>query len=140
MTYRPVIRSQADLEAAWRSLMEPLGFGAESLWFMLVQADGVAVPSVTQIEEATDPPDDDEALSVAMFLTAMADDLDLPGARVAFLRSRPGAGGPDARDRAWARSLGRACRLVGMPCEVMHVATDRDIFPLAGDDLVPAAT
>lgn len=47
MTFRPVISSQADLEAAWRFLMKPLGFSGESLWFMLVEPDGTVVPSIT---------------------------------------------------------------------------------------------
>jgi hypothetical protein len=58
MTFRPVISSQADLEAAWRFLMQPLGFSGESLWFLLVEPDGIAVPSITQIEDAIEPPDD----------------------------------------------------------------------------------
>ena len=43
MTFRPVISSQADLEAAWRFLMQPLGFSGESLWFMLVEPDGTLI-------------------------------------------------------------------------------------------------
>ncbi|MFN8188989.1 MAG: hypothetical protein U0R78_00900 [Nocardioidaceae bacterium] len=140
MTFRPVISSQADLEAAWRFLMKPLGFSGESLWFMLVEPDGTVVPSITQLEDAAEPPDDDVLLSLTTHLSTMIDDLDLRGARVAFRRSRPGGGGPDARDRAWARSITSACRLVGLPCEVVHLATDHDVHPLPGDDLVAAAT
>ena len=140
MTFRPVISSQADLEAAWRFLMQPLGFSGESLWFMLVEPDGTAVPSITQIEDAAEPPDEEQLLSLTMHLSTIIDTLGLRGARVAFLRSRPGGGGPDVRDRAWARSLTAACRRVGLPCEVVHLATDHDVRPLPGDDLLAAAT
>lgn len=136
MTYRPVIRTQADLEATWRFLLQPLGFGSESLWFMLLEDDGTVLPSLTQIEQATEPPDDDEALALALHLHSLVDDLGVCGGRVAFVRSRPGSGGPTERDRAWARALAAGCRLVGLPCETVHLATDDDVVPLSWDDLV----
>ena len=95
--------------------------------------------SITQIEDGR-ATDEEQLLALTMHLSTIIDPLGLRGARVAFLRSRPGGGGPDARDRAWARSLTAACRRVGLPCEVVHLATDHDVRPLPGDDLLAAAT
>jgi hypothetical protein len=56
--FHPVIRSQADLEALWKKLMGPGGFGGLSLWMLLID-DEIALPQITEITDAIDPPDDD---------------------------------------------------------------------------------
>ncbi len=50
-TFRPIIHGQADLEDAWRTLMEPLGFSRRSLWLMFIDADDRAMPQLTEIED-----------------------------------------------------------------------------------------
>jgi hypothetical protein len=104
MTYCPTIRTQSDLEHTWRQLMEPLGFGGHSLWFMLIGADDHPYPGLTEIEDSEEvpTPDDLEALGelLASLLPAMA-----PGGRVAFLLTRPGRDGVTARDRDFAAAL-----------------------------------
>lgn len=133
MTYEPVISTQADLEGVWRILMQPLGFGGTSLWFLAVDPDGRVVPRLTQIEECTDPPPPpEEMLGALSAIHATLDDL-VPGARIAFLRTRPGRQGVDAHDRAWARSLYGAARAVGAPVEVVHLATDDAVWPIPAD-------
>ena len=131
--FRPVIRSQADLESAWRQLMEPLGFGGQSVWLLLIGADDRPLPHVTQIEEADDPPTPAQADGFASMLRSLLDDV--PGGRWAFLRSRPGRAAVTDDDRAWARALLHACRAAGVPVEVMHLATDDDLRPIVADDL-----
>lgn len=134
MTDRPTVRTQAELEQTWRDLMSPLGFSRESLWFLLLDESGTALPQLTEIEDAGTPPTAEEAMSMASFLCELH-----PGpTRVAFLRTRPGRGGPGARDRAWAAVLYDACRAVGLPCEVVHLATDADVHPLPWDALPSA--
>lgn len=130
--YRPVVRTQAELEQVWRHLMEPLGFGGHSLWLMFIGYDGEVLPHLTQIEDTVRPPTDEEAASFIRFLLDLQDRV-APGRRVAFLRSRPGRGGPRPDDLAWARSLYAACRAGGMETDVVHLATEDTLVPLPMD-------
>ncbi|WP_193605736.1 hypothetical protein [Nocardioides dongkuii] len=132
MTYRPVISTQADLERMWRHLMEPLGFGGSSLWFLPVGPDGEVHPAIVQVEDVDPLPPPEEVLAMVAGVASVVDDV-APGARVAFLRSRPGRRGVDADDRAWARELYAAARTVGVALEVVHLATDADVLPLPAD-------
>ncbi len=132
--FRPVIRCQADLEGAWRHLMGPLGFGGSSVWLLLIGADDRPLPHVTQIEDADEPPTAAQADGFASMLRDLLADL-APDGRWAFLRSRPGRAAITDDDRAWALALLGACRAADVPVEVMHLATDDDLRPLAADDL-----
>ena len=136
MTFRPTIRTQQDLEKAWRHLMEPLGFSGHSIWLMLIRADGQAFPHLTQIEDAEDPPTPSELANAAQLLEEMRAEL-APGGRAAFLRSRPGGGGLTPNDRAWADALYERGRLAGVPTEVVHRACDVDLVPIPMDELLP---
>ncbi len=134
LPFRPVIRTQADLERAWRHLMEPLGFGGNSVWLMMIGADGRPLPQLTQIEDADEPPSPEQAAGFAAMLRTLLDDV-APGGRWAFLRSRPGRSDVRADDRAWAQTLLGACHAADVPVDVMHLATDDDLRPLVADDL-----
>jgi hypothetical protein len=127
----PVLRTQSDVERMWRRLMTPLGFSGCSLWMVVIEADR-PVPKVMEIAEMPLAPEEGDAEAVAGLLEELADD----GTRFAFLRSRPGRGRPDASDRAWARALYDAGRRAGARLEVVHLAHDDDIYPLAVDDLL----
>jgi hypothetical protein len=138
--FRPTIRTQADLENAWHHLISPLGFTSHSVWMMVIEPTHQPVPHLTQIQEADFPPDDEEQRGFAEFLRGLADDLLEPGSRIAFLISRPGRNGAGARDRTWAAALYRSCRLAGVPCETVHLATDGELLPLPLDDLDASMT
>jgi hypothetical protein len=129
--FRPVIRTQADLEQMWRRLMTPLGFSGCSLWMVVIEGDR-PVPKVMEFAEMPESPEDDDARALAGFLEHLAE----PYTRVAFLRSRPGFGRPTAGDRAWALALYDAGRRSGARLAVVHLAHDRDVMPLAMDDLL----
>jgi hypothetical protein len=129
--YRPVVRSQSDLESVWKQLMGPWGFGGHSLWLLVIDADDHPFPQITEITEAEEPPDDEMVSSLATFLDGLAED----GRRFAFLRSRPGHSGLTADDKAWARSLYDAGRQAGVPLEVVHRACDRDLVAVPMDDV-----
>lgn len=133
MTHSPKIQTQSDLADVWRHLMEPLGFRGHSVWMMFVEPDGRPVSQLTEIEDAEAPPDAEQAANLATVLGSLIDMV--PGGSVAFLRSRPGRGGVNAQDRAWATVLYAACRDAGVPAEIVHVATDRMLVPLPPDDL-----
>jgi hypothetical protein len=127
----PTLHTQSDVEAMWRRLMSPLGFGSPSLWMVVIEGDR-PVPKILEIVELGEPPDSDEVESFAQLLEGLAD----PDTRFALLRSRPGGGRPNADDRAWASSLYEAGRRAGARLEVIHLAHDHDVLPLTADDLM----
>lgn len=129
--FEPVLTTQTQLEDAWRELMGPWSFSGHSVWMMLV-VDDRPLPHLTEIAEAEDPPDTSEADGLADLLL-MLDNEVAPGARVAFLRSRPGKDVVTDSDRAWARSLYASARRAGVPCEVVHLATRGAIRPIPAD-------
>lgn len=129
--FRPVLRTQSDVERMWRQLMKPLGFSGCSLWMVVIEGDR-PVPQIMEIAEMPLAPEDGDAEAIAGVLAHLADG----GSRFAFLRSRPGGGRPDASDRAWARALYDAGRTAGARLEVVHLAHDDDVYPLAVDDLL----
>ena len=132
--FRPVVRSQCDLESVWKHLMGPWGFGGHSVWLLVIDADDRPFPQITEITEALEAPDDEMIASLAIVLDGLAE----PGRRFAFLRSRPGPGGITADDRAWARSLYDAGRRAGVALEVVHRACDRDLVAVPMDDVISA--
>jgi hypothetical protein len=133
--HAPVIRTQADLEKAWRHLMEPLGFARHSLWLMFLQPDGTPLPQLTEVEDCDEPPTEEQEASFAQFLGHFGPEM-RRGERIVFLRSRPGRGGPGPDDLAWARSLYAACRTAAVPTEAVHLATDDTLVPLPMDEVL----
>jgi hypothetical protein len=129
--FRPRLKTQADVEAMWRHLMSPLGFASTSLWLVEVER-GRPVPQVREIFELGQPPTGDDVDAYARMLSPLA----APETRLAFLLSRPGSGRPTAADRAWALALYDAGRRAEARLEVIHLAHDRDVLPLAMDDLL----
>ena len=127
------VRSAADVERLWRALMGPWGFGRRSLWILLLDGEHVT-KQLLQIDDCDGIPDaelDGDALQ--QMLRVMAESADRPV--FAFLRSRPGVGSPDASDRGWISMAYAASRATGLPCEVVHLAHDRDVLPVPMDDL-----
>lgn len=129
--YRPTVRTQADLEQVWRTLMQPLGFAGASIWMLRLDSDRQAVPSLLEIAEAELAPEEPEPFGDLLRHL----DGDDPGGSFAFLRSRPGAGGVVPGDRAWAAFLYAAGRAAGVRVEVVHLATDTDVVPLPLDEV-----
>jgi hypothetical protein len=129
--FRPVLRTQSDVEGMWRRLMTPLGFSSASLWMVVIDGER-PVPRILEVVELGEPPDADETESFARVLETLAG----PDTRIALLRSRPGGGRPDATDRAWARALYEAGRRAGARLEMIHLAHDHDVLPLTADDLM----
>ena len=129
--FRPLLRTQADVEQMWRRLMTPLGFRACSLWMVVIEGER-PVPKIMEFAEMPASPEEGDSEAIAGLLERLAD----ADTRFAFLRSRPGGGRPDATDRAWARALYDAGRLAGARLDVVHLAHDHDVYPLAIDDLL----
>ena len=137
--YRPTIRSQADLDAMWRHLMSPLGFGYRRIYVVFVPPDGRVVPRIAEVTDLSELPDPELA---ANLLTMCADLIDqqLPtGTRVAFLYARPG--GPDftTADRRWGAALLQAADDAFVPTWPVHLANDHRLRVLAPDDMAHPA-
>jgi hypothetical protein len=132
--FRPVVRSQSDLESVWKRLMarerSDGGFGGHSLWLLVIEDDRPS-PQIIEMTEAVEPPDEEMVVSLGHFLDHLSGD----GRRFAFLRSRPGHGGLTAADRAWARALYAAGRYAGVPLEVVHRACDHDLVAVPMDEV-----
>lgn len=131
--FRPTIRTQADLEEAWRHLIRPLGFASRSLWLMLICDDDQPLPQLTELGELPAVPSSRQRREFGRFLGHLAGMI--PGARLAFLLTRPGDGSPDERDRGWAAMLYDVARDLAVPCEVVHLATDEMVAPIPLDAL-----
>ncbi|TQL68324.1 hypothetical protein FB381_2213 [Nocardioides albertanoniae] len=129
--YAPVLRTQADVEAAWRHLINPLGWPEPRLWFMFIGRDGVPFPQLGQIEEMPAEIDAEGSENVATMMGQLVGDMGFD--RVAFLLCRPGGGSPGASDRRNAAELYAACRAAPVPVEVIHLATDKDFWPMPMD-------
>lgn len=134
---RPV-RTQADLERLWRSLMEPLGFGGGALWVLAIGGDDLPTRVLMEIRDEGVEPTPDEAASFGAFLAHLAPDVP-GGTRWAFLRCRPGRGGPSPADRALVAALVAGCRAAGVATDVAHLATDDTLVPLPYDELAHSA-
>lgn len=133
------IRSHADLVDAWRHLMGPWGFGCHSIWMMLI-LDDRPLPALTEIPDAKAPPDATVLDKLAETLRLLEGEI-VPGARFAFLRSRPGPDVITAADRAWATALHAAARTAGVSCEMVHLATKGSVRPIPHEDVgIVAAT
>ena len=105
-TSRPIIHTQADLEDAWRLLMEPLGFSRRSLWLLFIDTDDRPVPQITEIEDIPPVLDAEDRLGLQRLLVEVGG----TGLRPAFLISRPGPGGPTDDDRRCAGDVVAACQ------------------------------
>lgn len=131
--FTPTIRTQAELRDAWEHLMGPWSFSGHSVWMMLV-LDDRPLPQLTEITDADDPPAPEDTRGLSDLLTMLEREV-APGARVAFLRSRPGADVVTETDRAWAAGLYAAARDAHVRCEVVHLATRGSVRPVPPDDV-----
>ncbi len=139
-TFRPILRTQADLEAAWRHLVGPSGHERRSLWLMIIEDDGRPVPHLSEFAELDELPDPGFVSALADVLREVLTGEELRelfgvGCRLAFLVSRPGHDGVRREDRAWAAVAMDLARGLGLPCEVVHLATDGGVTPVPLDEL-----
>lgn len=127
-----LVRTQADLESFWRSLMEPLGFSGRALWFMLL-VDDRTTDVLVEISDLPPVPDPQDLAGLAHVIGDLAGDDDRT--RVALLLARTGSAAVTEGDRAWARELLAAVRTAGASAAPLHLATDEALRVVAPDDL-----
>lgn len=133
--FAPTLLSQADVEQMWRTLMQPLGWRRRALWFSLVAPDGRPLPQLCEVADLPEEIDGEGHDAAATLWRDLLADL-APGGRIALLLVRPGCGGPSAADRSIAGGAYAACRAAGVPLEVIHLATDDDVWPLPADEVL----
>lgn len=133
--FAPTLQSQSDVEQMWRTIMRPLGWRRRALWFALVGPDDRPVPQLCEVEDLPEIVDAAGHAAAARLWRDLLADL-MPGGRVAALLARPGCGGPGRCDRLFADGMYAACREAGVPLEVLHLATDDDIWPLPADEVL----
>jgi len=114
--------------------MGELGFTRRSVWVMFINAYDHCVPSLLQIEDLPDNPDDQFLSGLMQICGNFASD-DPSDCRVAMLVSRPGSAAVTPSDLGWARGLRDAARSAGVSCEGSHLANDDGVRPLTPDDI-----
>ena len=129
----PVLRTQVQLEAAWRHMVGPYRYSSRAPWLMMIASDDQPRPHVAEFTELPEFPDEALVEDLTRMLEASVDKV--RPARLAFLVSRPGQDGARPADRAWARAALDVAAAVGVRADVVHLATDRGILPLPMDDL-----
>jgi|SRR4051812_34553741 len=132
--YRPTIRSQADLEGAWRHLIRPLGFHRRSLWLLLIDGDDRPTPVVAEVTDLPDAPDAETSDGFGDTLEHLLGEVD-PAGRWALLLSRPGGHATDELDRVWAAAPYDVLRSRRIPHATIHLANDLEIVPVPLDDV-----
>lgn len=130
--YVPVLRTQRDVEEAWRALIRPLGWPERRLWFMIIGGDDRPLPVLNEVTDLPDELGPDDADPAARLWRHVLDSA-APDGRIAVLLCRPGRGGPTLADRASAAALYTAGRDARVPLEVVHLATDEQFWPLPAD-------
>lgn len=126
MTNTDTITTQAELHAAWRRLIHPLGFGSRCLWLMFIDPDGVPVPQLTELTDLPVRPAPADTAGLERFLSHFGG----TGIRLAVFVGSPGSGLPSADDRAWAEAIYLACHRADVHCETVHLGTSTAITPL----------
>lgn len=129
--YAPTLRTQADVEAAWRHIIRPLGWPEPRLWFMFIGVDDVPIPQVSEVTELPAELSRGGCEGMAEMLKSLVDEMGFD--RVALLLCRPGRGRPTQTDQRNAATLYSACREAELPVEVIHLATDEDFWPIPYD-------
>lgn len=123
------VRTPADLERLWRELMGELGFASPQIWTVLLREGRLMQP--VKLDELPLRPSDDAAERIGLFVDMLCG---LQGGiECAFLYARPGGAARTTGDLAWARLLAPHS-----PWPV-HLANDRDLAVVAGDDLTATA-
>lgn len=130
--FSPILRTQRDVEEAWRALIRPLGWAERRLWFLFIGPDDRPLPVMNDVRDLPDEIGAEDARAAVTLWRRVLDAIE-PDGRVAVLLCRPGRGGPSPADRASAAALYAAGRAGGVPLEVVHLATDEEFWPLPYD-------
>ncbi|MGA8988323.1 hypothetical protein [Aeromicrobium sp.] len=130
----PPIRTLADLEAAWRLLIEPLGFGTRQIFAIMLGCDGLVLPSVINLTDCPVAPDGSMLVALARSLRSSLDEVD-PEGSWAVLWARPSNAGTRTTDLAWIRAINAAMSMQSLANWPIHRADDSVLQVMSPDDL-----
>lgn len=134
--FRPMLRTQSDVQTMWRAIINPLGWHSRRLYAVVVDDDDRPRPLIHEIDGLPARMTHAEATEALCILLA-----DGRGRRLAVLFCRPGAGAAlTAGDRAVCGLLYAAARRLGIALDVIHVATDTAIVPAPLDEMQAAVS
>ena len=120
-----VVRTNADLETVWRTVMGPYPPGLRSVWMLLLGDDGHLRPVAVPIDDMPAVPDPALTAGLAANLDAVRE-LGDP----VLLFSRPGSRHMTEADRRWGRVLS------GMTRWAVYLYTPSGLHVFTPDDLV----
>jgi hypothetical protein len=100
-----VVRTDADLEHVWRTVMGPYPPGLRRVWMLLLDEDGHLRPVVVPIDDMPAVPEPELPAGLARTLDAVREAGD-----PVLLFSRPGPRRMTDADREWGRVLDRMSR------------------------------
>jgi hypothetical protein len=122
----PAVRTDADLLAAWRSLVGELGFAGRSLWVLFLTPHGRPAGPLLTIDDLPDGP---HGLGADDLATLCREILEGPGegGSVALLVTRQGRDPWHVGDRAWARYLTETAGQIGGRVWPVHRANDAEL-------------
>ncbi|WP_090590486.1 hypothetical protein [Auraticoccus monumenti] len=104
-------------------LMEPLGFGYRRLYLAFLDADGLMLPDLVEIDGVPASADPRECRQLLTMCAGVLHDVD-SAASLAILYCRPGPGPVRAADRTWPQALRTAAARQGASLWPTHVACD----------------
>lgn len=133
-TELPAVRHPRDLYDRWRTLITPLGFSRRTMWFAILDADGVMSPQLTQIDDLPAQVGLSECLPLLEMIDMIVSAV-MPTGSAALLYTRPGRDAMNDDDRSWGRSLTAAAETVSVSLWPVHFANDRELKVFAPDEL-----
>jgi hypothetical protein len=130
----PDVHSSADLELAWRRLIEPLGFSSRQIFAIMLDRDGRVHPSIVNVTDCPAAPDGQMLVHLARSLRTVLDEAD-PDGSFAVLWARPTHAGTRASDIQWVRAITAVARVHSLGDWPIHTADDSVLRVMAPDDL-----
>lgn len=130
----PPVHTLSDLDATWRRLVEPLGFGSRQIFAILLDRDGRVLPTIVNVTDCPAAPDQLMLTNLIDSLTAAIDEAD-PEGSCALLWARPSHAGTTASDMEWARAVAAAMLRTSWGRWPLHRADDSVLQIVAPDDL-----
>ncbi len=130
----PDVRTPADLEAVWRRLIEPLGFGSRQIFAILLGRGGQVHPSIVNVTDCPAAPDGRMLVNLARSLRTVLDEAD-PDGSIAMLWARPTPAGTRASDIQWVRAMTAVSRTHSLGDWPIHTADDSVLRVMSPDDL-----
>ena len=125
------IRSDEELTARWADMLEPLVFGARSLWLTWIDDEGLMLPVVLPVDDIPLLPDPEMLEGLRRLHVGVAASHLPRGGSLAMALCRPGLPQITKDDEAWAKALREAFDGVPVaPYPTLHLAAGGRVLPI----------